>query len=838
MKYLYLNLSGFTGKFPWYSIENMTDLVVLSLGDNAFDKSPLPDALFQLTRLSWLYLSNCSVDGKIDPKIGNLTKLINLELSQNYLFGEIPKEITKLSKLWQLELYWNDLTGKIPVGFGNLTVLEKFDASGNNLHGDLSELKSLTQLVSLQLYRNRFSGEIPAEFGELKRLVGFSLYGNHFTGSLPKTLGSWSQFDFIDVSENFLSGPIPPDMCKQGTMTQLLMLQNRFSGDIPANYAACTTLTRFRVSNNSLSGIVPSGIWGLPKVGLFDLAHNQFEGVITSDIAKAESLTQLYLYNNRFSGQLPLEISQATSLTEIDVSNNQFSGEILIKIVDLGLLNKLNLQNNMFSGSIPKNLSSCVALNNINMAHNSFSGTIPASIGSLPVLNSLNLSENKLSGQIPTTLSSLKLNILDLSYNQLSGPIPQSLNVKAYNGSFVGNTGLCSESITGFRKCLPVSDRPPSIYIIVIVIASAAIVFFLSILCVMYLKSKVGKGDERSLKEDYTWDIKSFHVLSFTEDNILDSIKQENLIGKGGSGNVYKVVISDNVELAVKHIWNSNSGDRKSRQSTAPMLSKPTGKLKEFEAEVETLSSIRHVNVVKLYCCITSEDSSLLVYEYLPNGSLYDKLHHGIDKLALDWETRYEIALGAAKGLAYLHHGCDVPIIHRDVKSSNILLDEFFKPRIADFGLAKILQSSADKDSTRVIAGTPGYIAPEYGYTYKVNEKSDVYSFGVVLMELVTGKLPMEPEFGENKNLVGWVSSKLKSKSSILSIMDPTIPEVYREETIKILRIAIQCTASDSTLRPTMRSVVQMIEAAEPCKYLGIVIGKNGSIKQEENEEM
>jgi len=204
--------------------------------------------------------------------------------------------------------------------------------------------------------------------------------------------------------------------------------------------------------------------------------------------------------------------------------------------------------------------------------------------------------------------------------------------------------------------------------------------------------------------------MKSFHVLTFTEDEVLDSIKKENVIGKGGSGDVYKVVLPNGTELAVKHIWTSDSCGRKVG-SAKPMLSKGARKCREFDAEVETLSSIRHVNVVKLYCSITSDDSSFLVYEYLPNGSLWDQLHVN-RKLAMDWETRYEIALGAAKGLEYLHLGCDRPMIHRDVKSSNILLDEEMKPRIADFGLARIVRANAIKDSTQVIAGTPGYIAP------------------------------------------------------------------------------------------------------------------------------
>ncbi|GKV19963.1 hypothetical protein SLEP1_g30152 [Rubroshorea leprosula] len=458
------------------------------------------------------------------------------------------------------------------------------------------------------------------------------------------------------------------------------------------------------------------------------------------------------------------------------------------------------------------------------MADNSLSGEIRSSLGSLRTLNSLNLSGNKLSGQIPESLSYLRLSLLDLSNNELTGPIPKSLSIEAYSGSFSNNPGLCSESVRSFRQCPTDTGTSKDVRTLIICFALGPIILLVTVGCFLYLR-KTEKDHERSLKEE-SWDVKSFHVLTFSEDEILDSIKPDNLIGKGGSGNVYRVMLSNGLELAVKHIWNTDSGDRKKFRITTPMVGKRAGKSKEFDAEVQTLSSIRHVNVVKLYCSITSEDSSLLVYEYLPNGSLWDRLHN-CKEFELDWETRHEIGLGAAKGLEYLHHGCERPVIHRDVKSSNILLDEFLKPRIADFGLAKIVEANSIKDSTHVIAGTYGYIAPEYGYTCKVNEKSDVYSFGVVLMELVSGKRPMEPEYGEGKDIVHWVCSKLKTRESILSIVDPKISSAYKDDAIKVLRIAILCTARLPELRPTMRSVVQMLQDAKPCKLVGIVIGKD-----------
>ncbi|KAI3899372.1 hypothetical protein MKW92_037394 [Papaver armeniacum] len=824
LTFLNLNMSGFSGSFPWSSLNNLTNLQFLSVGDNPFDRAPFPVGVMNLKKLYWLYLTNTSIEGRIPDEIGKLVELKNLELSSNYLYGEIPAEIVNLKNLWQLELFGNQLNGSLPFGFRNLTNLKNFDASTNELEGDISELKFLNNLVTLQLFENNFSGEIPEEFGDFRYLVNLSLYTNKFTGTLPQSLGSWSDFDFIDASTNSLSGPIPPNMCKNGKMTALLILENNFTGGIPDTYASCTSMNRFRVSNNSLTGVIPAGFWGLPNLDFLDLAMNQFQGPVTRDIGNAKLLTQLILNNNRFSGELPSEITRVSNLGVLDLSFNQFEGEIPSSIGDLKELANLVLRENVISGEIPSSMGSCRSLNNIDMAGNSLSGKIPSSLGSLPSLNSLNLSGNKLSGEIPSSLSSLKFSLFDVSNNLLSGLIPKGLSIEAFRGSYSGNPNLCSSDADFLRPCSSGSGTSAQTRTIISCFLAGITLLLVSLACFIFVK-RSGKDDDRSLKSD-SWDLKSFHVLTFTEQEVLNCIKQENVIGKGGSGNVYKVSLDNgNIELAVKHIWKADSTG--GRRSSTSMLMRRSGNMPEFDAEVATLSSIRHINVVKLYCSITSEDSSLLVYEYLPNGSLWDRLHT-CRKMELDWETRYDIAIGAAKGLEYLHHGCDRPVIHRDVKSSNILLDEFFKPRIADFGLAKIVQANAPKDSTHVIAGTHGYIAPEYAYTYKVNEKSDVYSFGVVLMELVTGKRPIEPEYGDNQDIVYWISNKMTSKESVMDVIDSSIPEPIREDAVKVLRIAVLCTARLPSLRPSMRTVVQMLEDVKPpCRLVSIKIGKD-----------
>ncbi|KAK8957630.1 Receptor-like protein kinase HAIKU2 [Platanthera zijinensis] len=756
-----LNLSGnnFSGQFPWISLSNISVLESLSLGDNSYDSSPFPMVVTKLTNLYWLYLSVCNLHGDLPPEIGNLTHLVNLEVSDNFLSGPIPPEITKLNKLLQLEMYNNSFTGNLPVGFQNLSELSFFDASSNYLTGDLTELAFLNKLVSLQLFFNDFSGEVPAEFGDFKNLVNLSLYNNRLTGSLPPKLGSWSEFNFIDVSTNFLTGPIPPDMCRMGTMKKLLILENQFSGEIPASYANCTTLIRFRVSNNSLSGVVPAGIWSLPIVNIIDLELNQFEGPLTKEIAKASALNQLYLSNNRFSGELPPELSEAAALVSIDATSNKFVGNIPASIGKLKSLSSLSLDQNMLSGDIPDSLGSCSDLSSLSLAANLLSGPIPPSIGKLSNLNSLNLSDNQLSGQIPTSLTSLKLSSLDLSNNRLTGTVPSDLSINAYNDSFAGNTGLCADAISFLPQCSSStsnnSDKLRTVLIIILVFIVAILAG--TSLFTIIRKRRSSSGGDYPLSARGSWNIKTFRILTFDEQEIINSIKQENLIGKGGSGNVYRVELGTGKIMAVKHIWNfpdgAASAEGSNRSTAAAMLSRRSLlRSKEFEAEIGTLSSIRHVNVVKLYCSITSEDSSLLVYEYLPNGSLWDRLHSG----------------------------------------------------------------TGEKDSSsHLIAGTHGYIAPEYAYTWKVSEKSDVYSFGVVLMELVTGKRPVEIDYGEDKDIVRWVAANIRSQESVLGLVDRRILDAAeREAAVKMLRIAVICTAGIAAMRPSMRTVVHMLEEA------------------------
>ncbi|KAF2538830.1 hypothetical protein F2Q68_00021018 [Brassica cretica] len=248
-----------------------------------------------------------------------------------------------------------------------------------------------------------------------------------------------------------------------------------------------------------------------------------------------------------------------------------------------------------------------------------------------------------------------------------------------------------------------------------------------------------------------------------------------------------------------------------------------------LKTEVETLGSIRHKNIVKLFSYFSSLDCSLLVYEYMPNGNLWDALHKGF--VHLEWSTRHKIAVGVAQGLAYLHHDLSPPIIHRDIKSTNILLDVNYQPKVADFGIAKVLQARGKDSTTTVIAGTYGYLAPEYAYSSKATIKCDVYSFGVMLMELITGKKPVDSCFGENKNIVNWVSTKIDTKEGLIETLDKRLSESSKTDMINALRVAIRCTSRTPTIRPSMNEVVQLLIDAAPQEGLDMASKSRTKIK-------
>lgn len=692
LQFLSLGSNLLNGSVPEF-LSNLTELTQLVLAVNPFRPSPLPENIGRLRKLENLMASLTNLVGEIPDSIGDLVSIKNLDLSENNLTGKIPGNIGKLKNVEQIELFHNKLSGELPDTFSDLTSLLHFDASENNLTGKIPETLFALPLESLQLNDNSLEGGIPGNLSS--NLVILKLFSNKLSGALPENLGMNSNLEEFDVSNNNLEGPLPPNLCYRKKLRRLIVFSNRFSGKIPNSYGECTSLTYARIQENRLSGAVPDGLWGVTGLEHIDFTNNKLEGSIATSISSAKSLEQLLLSGNEFSGILPDEICDLQGLRKIDLSKNQFSGELTSCIDQLTKLQEFHMQGNRLRGELPESVASWRELTQLDLSDNELSGAIPAELGSLPVLTFLNLSNNLLSGEIPVELTKLKLNEFDVSNNRLRGKVPVGFDTEYFVASLMGNVHLCSSrDLRPLPRCS--SKSKPSSFVLIGVLSILALALIVSLLWLL-IKNKnfINFGT----KTKQSWKITSFTKAMLNEDDVLTSLTDENLIGSGASGRVYRVRLKTGQMVAAKRLWETKA------LAESEVV---------FQSEVETLGRIRHVNIVRLLFSCTSEDHRVLVYDYMENGSLGDVLSGEKGGVLLDWPKRFAIAIGSAQGLAYLHYDCVPPIVHRDFKSNNILLDEELRPKIADFGLAKILKhdpNEGDQVMSRV-AGSYGYIAP------------------------------------------------------------------------------------------------------------------------------
>ncbi|XP_047336545.1 LRR receptor-like serine/threonine-protein kinase HSL2 [Impatiens glandulifera] len=796
LKVLSLYANNLSGYFPEF-LTNLSQLTRLELAYNPFVPSALPQSIGKLLNLERLWLTQTNLIGVIPDTIGDLVQLKNLDLSVNNLTGDIPLSFSRLKNIEQVELYKNNLFGELPDFFSNLSSLLLLDISENNFTGKLPLTLAELHLESLSLTDNNFTGEIPDVIASNPNLSMLKLFNNKFTGVLPAKLGENSDLSDIDVSGNELEGTIPMNLCKRKKLARLVLFNNKFSGPIPDSFGDCDSLFYVRVQNNELSGPIPLGFWSLPGFQFLELENNGFEGTIPPQFSVANGLTTMLIAGNRFSGQLPPEICNLSKLVDVDMSRNQISGVLPACITNWINIENLDLEENRLTGEIPTTIINWKKLVWMNISNNDFYGEIPREIGLLPYLNYMDLSRNSFSGKIPPELTKLKLNVFNLSNNKLNGQVPIGFDSKFFASSLTGNPGLCGQNLEPLPKCNQQKSKPLKPHLVGLVIAFSIILIIL----VLYLvRSKLFKLLFRKLKPSLT--ITSFQWAQFSVEEVLGSLTERNLIGEGGSGQVYRLPVRTGQVLAVKRLRGGGNLDMDADEV--------------FRTEVEMLGRVRHGNVVKLVFSCIGEDIRLLGYEYMVNGSLWDVLHG--EKMVLNWPERFSVAIGAAQGLSYLHHDCLPGIIHRDVKSNNILLDEYFRPKLADFGLAKTVRRNTDeeKQMSRVV-GSCGYIAPEYAYTLNVNEKSDVYSFGVVLIELISGRKPNEL-FGENKDIVKWVREGAMLSSGDLDLgwlvdkrMTLSSDNEY-EEIEMVLKVALGCTSALPRDRPCMRRVVEMLK--------------------------
>ncbi|KAL3845994.1 hypothetical protein ACJIZ3_003397 [Penstemon smallii] len=487
-------------------------------------------------------------------------------------------------------------------------------------------------------------------------------------------------------------------------------------------------------------------------------------------------------------------------VVSINLPYMQLGGIISPSICKLNGLQRLALHQNSLHGFIPNEIGNCSQLRALYLRANYFQGGIPSNVGNLSLLTILNLSTNFFSGEIPD------VGVLS----------------KFRNNSFIGNLDLCGRQVNkpcrtslGFPAVLPHAEsdqaavpKRSSHFIKGAVIGAMAtigfaIIFLFGFLWI-WLLSKKERAAKRytEVKRQVVHQEPSAKLITFHGDlpypscelvEKIESLDEEDVVGAGGFGTVYRMVMNDCGTFAVKKIDRTREGSDQ-----------------VFERELEILGSVKHINLVNLrgYCRLPT--AKLLIYDYLAMGSLDDFLHDEEER-PLNWNARLRIAIGSARGIAYLHHDCCPKIIHRDIKSSNILLDENLEPHVSDFGLAKLLVDE-DAHVTTVVAGTFGYLAPEYLQSGRATEKSDVYSFGVLLLELVTGKRPTDPSFVKRGlNVVGWMNT-LVNDNRLEDVVDKRCGDAEVETVEAIVEIAGRCTDANPDERPSMQQVLQFME--------------------------
>ncbi|XP_054813385.1 LRR receptor-like serine/threonine-protein kinase EFR [Prosopis cineraria] len=681
-----LNLGemGLKGTLP-SKIWNLSFLVELDLHSNNL-YGELPKELVQLHKLQILNLSYNEFNGEIPIWIGILFTLQHFHLGNNSFGGVIPRSITNLSKLETLDWNYNFIEGVIPFEIGKLQNLKILRIAGNKLSGRITPtISNLSSLELLSLSFNSLTGDIPIEIGRLQNLKILYLDTNKLSGHMPSNIFNISEFQEIDLSWNNLSGSIPSNICHGLPKLQRLHLQkNELSGALPSNWIQCKELKDLQLEYNSLTGDIPEEIGNLKSLELLYLGRNKFSAQISSAIFNMSelrnidlswnnlsggipsnicnglpNLQHLGLQGNKLSGPIPSDWTHCKDLKRLTLETNFFKGHISKSMGNLTMLQLLRLEDNNLEGNIPTTLGGLKNLQDLSLAHNNLQGNIPESFGNMLSLVKLDLSENNLFGEIPKSLELLiDLKYVNLSYNKLQGEIPSGGAFKNLNfESFMMNEALYG---------------------------------------IILLRHKRQKNSRGLVERDLS-NLRVPRRISYFEiQEATNGFDDSNILGRGSYGSMFKGKLSSGMIIAVK-IFNFDSHEM----------------LRSFEKECDILRNVRHRNLVKVISCCSNVDFKSLVMEFMPNGSLEKWLYS--HNYFLGFLQRMNIMINVATALEYLHHSLLAPIIHCDLKPSNILLDDDMVGHVSDFGISKLLDKGESKIYTETIS-TIGYIAPGFGH--------------------------------------------------------------------------------------------------------------------------
>ncbi|KAI3759822.1 hypothetical protein L6452_07904 [Arctium lappa] len=839
------SLNDFTGDIP-SGFGGCSKLQVLSLGFNNLT-GKIPVDIDGAGSLEVLSLPGNYLMGAIHESITNLTNLKSLALFGNLFSGSIPRNIGKLSFLERLELHINDLNGTLPESLINCTKLKLLNVRVNSLFGRLDDFdfSNFSQLMIVDFGENQFTGMLPRTLFSCKSLTAIRVATNRLEGEVLPDVLNLPSLSFLSLSNNTLKNITKAFSILSGhpNLTTLILSKNFFNETLPdGGIAGFLDLKILGLGGCKLFGQIPTWLRSLKYLEVIDLSQNNIDGTIPGWLQTLPSLFYLDLSNNSLSGGFPVELTRLPALGSQQVLDHVNSSYLELPVFvqpqnasylqynQLATLPPaLYLASNHLTGDIPVEIGHLQSIHVLDLNRNNFSGTIPSAISNLTNLEKLDLSHNLLSGGIPVSLKSLYfLSSFNVANNNLQGPIPAGGQFDTFlNQSYEGNPGLCGppmHNLCGNRSATTGASghkKGPNKKMIVGLILGICFGVGITLTCLaLWILSKrriLPRGDP----EIFHMDMVSFNSTSaadvpkdtsgvilfpnnakdikhLTISDILkatEDFSQANIIGCGGFGLVYKATLANGTRLAVKKL----SGDM-------GLIAR------EFKAEVEALSTAQHKNLVSLQGYCIHDGSQLLIYSYMENGSLDYWLHEKIDGASkLDWPTRLKIAQGASCGLAYMHQVCEPHIVHRDIKSSNILLDDQFEAYVADFGLSRLIQPYNTHVTTELV-GTLGYIPPEYSQSWIATLRGDIYSFGVVMLELLTGKRPMEvfrPK--ASRELVGWVQ-QLRREGKQDEVFDPLLRgKGFEEEMLQVLDVACMCVNIHPVKRPTINEVVDWL---------------------------
>ncbi|KAK9054036.1 hypothetical protein SSX86_025112 [Deinandra increscens subsp. villosa] len=855
----HLELAGnlLVGGIP-VSLGNCTKLQSLLLYSNLLQEE-IPIELGRLAALQVLDLSRNSLSGAIPSELGgclNLSILVfsNLlnpipsvsnpddNLSQlgpedefNYFEGTIPSEIVTLPNLQLLWAPRTMLEGKFPENWGACASMEMVNLAQNLFVGEISKgFDVCKKLHFLDLSSNKLTGEISDKLG-VPCMTVFDVSGNHLSGSIPSF--RYTTCQPYNPSSAYLRYFASKDLRTPSlfsTDAGDLLITHNFRGNnftggldsVPVARTGGKTVYAFLAGENELTGEFPGKLLGSCvklKAMVVNLSSNALSGELPSNIGQVcRTLSFFDVSGNRISGLIPPSFGELGSLIAVNLSWNMLTGEIPVSFNKIKDLKNLSVSGNNLTGRIPRGLGMIESLEVLELSSNSLTGEIPGDIVDMKNLSVLLLNNNQLSGQIPPGLANMKTILnFNVSFNNLSGPLPQNDNLMKCS-SFLGNPYLQSCKISPANSpdqpagndfanlsSPPVSNSKGggslnSIAIASIICASAIFVVMVALM-VLFLCTKWHPRSRPRVSGSVRKEVTVFTDIGvpLTFENVVrstGSFNASNCIGNGGFGATYKAEISPGFLVAIKRL----------------SVGRFQG-VQQFEAEIKTLGRLRHQNLVTLIGYHASETEMFLIYNYLPGGNL-ERFIQERSIRAVDWRILHKIALDIARALAYLHDQCVPRVLHRDVKPSNILLDEDFNAYLSDFGLARLLGTS-ETHATTGVAGTFGYVAPEYAMTCRVSDKADVYSYGVVLLELISDKKALDPSFssyGNGFNIVAWACMLLRQGQAKEFFTEGLWDAGPHDDLVEVLHLAVVCTVDSLSTRPTMRQVVRRLKQLQP----------------------